>query len=216
MTAENLRIDHVSFAVRDETAAAARLRDLAGLEAAERWSFEGSGLANRMATFSPHAIELLTIDDPGQAATQPLGMWLAELTKDGDRPGMWVVATDDIDAVGARLGVTTTSGGARDASGTEHTWRMAGVLEALAVSPFLPWFISYDGDEPARREAATAGSIHENGPHALSWIELAGDESALTKWLGSANIGIDIRFVEGPPGIKAFGITTGSGEVELR
>ena len=51
-------------------------------------------------------------------------------------------------------------------------------------------------------------------PVGIKYIELAGDRKATEEWMGTD--ALPLRWVEGPPGIKAVGIKTESGTIVMR
>ncbi len=109
----------------------------------------------------------------------------------------WAVAVDDVEVVAARLG-TAIGTIARDGL----TARLTGTLEAMS-DPSLPFFIE--------RDAGIADPGADGDAGGITWVEVAGDERALTEWLG-VGAEVPVRVVEGPRGVVAVGI----GDRELR
>ena len=55
---------------------------------------------------------------------------------------------------------------------------------------------------------------HKVQPQGIEYIELAGDQKATEEWIGTDKL--PLRWVEGTLGIKAVGIKTAAGMIELR
>jgi hypothetical protein len=150
---------------------------------------EGMGTHNRIVPLGPGYIELLAVADAREASGSALGAALqARIATVGEGLLGYAVSGIDVAAAAERLGTTLTSIH-RDGM----TARLTGVAEALR-EPFLPFFVSADGDHPG--EGGTAGG--------LTWIEVAGDESRLSEWVGGAEL--PVRVVAGPPAVLAVGI----------
>ncbi|CAK0743241.1 hypothetical protein CVIRNUC_001454 [Coccomyxa viridis] len=62
--------------------------------------------------------------------------------------------------------------------------------------------------------AAQRPADHRVKPVGIEYIELAGDRKATEEWMGTE--ALPLRWVEGPPGIKAVGIKTESGTIVMR
>jgi hypothetical protein len=108
-----------------------------------------------------------------------------------------------------RLGVDITPGSIDMPDGTTTTWRMAGVA-ALTAEPYLPFFIGYDQPVDARSLAG----LPADSPEGISWVEVAGDRTRLDEWLGGAEL--DVRVIDGEPGVRAAGLATAGGDIVLR
>jgi hypothetical protein len=142
-------------------------------------------------------LELLAVADRDEAERSAFGRWLlARLAADGDGWLGWVVAVDDVEAVGRRLGTPITT-----ISRAGLTARLTGVADA-AREPFLPFFITRDAGVADPGAGGDAGGI--------TWIEVAGDAARLGRRLGSS--GLPVRVVAGAPAVRAVGV----GARELR
>ena len=54
---------------------------------------------------------------------------------------------------------------------------------------------------------------HKVQPQGIEYIELAADKTAVEQWIGTDKL--PLRFLDGPPGIKAVGIKTATGTIVL-
>ncbi len=52
-------------------------------------------------------------------------------------------------------------------------------------------------------------------PSGFEFVELAGDEAAIKEWIGEGADTLPLRYVSGPPALKAVGIKTSDGLVTL-
>jgi hypothetical protein len=210
---EGLAFDHVILGVRDLDAGAGRLWEEQGLKATGGGVHPG-GTRNLGVRFVDGSyLELLAVQD----ASLPLGGWLERLIRSGDRLVGWAVRTDAIDAVAARVGMEAQVGSIEMPDGTRGTWRTVGTTR-LVSAPSLPFFIQYDatpeGSARIAEEQSAAMGAHRIKPLAIAWVEVSGDRSSLEDWLGDAQL--DVRFVEGGPGLHAAGIRTDGGEIVIR
>ena len=190
-----MRIDHVLYAVSDLDEGAARFEDELGLESIPGGEHLAWGTANRIVPLGPDYLELIGVADRAAAAESEFGRLVLDA---GDRLVGWAVATDDLDAVAARLGVDMQRGSRKRPDGVRLAWRLAGVTEALRSAGTLPFFIQWDGPS----------GLHPGGdpdaPPGISWVEVAGDERELLQWLGGADL--PVRFAAAGRGITAAGL----------
>ena len=190
-----MRLDHVIYGTADLDVAQRRIEAELGLEVLPGGHHVGQGSHNRIVPLGDGYLELMAIDDPGEAATNPFGQVLLEVLA-VERLVGWAVLVDDIEAVAARNG-TPIYTVRRDTLGASVT----GVQEALR-EPTLPFFIG------ANARGTRPGTARDAG--GLTWIEVAGDEARLREWLGGAEL--PVRVVAGDPAVRAMGI----GEREFR
>jgi hypothetical protein len=206
-----LRIDHVMYGVADLDAASERFaRDFA-LRSVDGGRHSGMGTANRIIPLGEDYIELIGVVDEEEAAGHPTGALVAEAVRHGDRILGWLVRTDDIVGLAARLDLDVMPMTRRRPDGIELSWRLAGKFFA---DPSLPTFIQWDcppADHPARTTAPADGPALGGG---ISWIEIAGDDARLHEWLGGEDL--PVRVVDGPPAVRAVGVATAAGEIVLR
>jgi Glyoxalase-like domain len=177
------RIDHVVYAVSDLEAGGARFEEDLGLESIPGGRHPNWGTANRIVPLGPDYLELVAVVDPETAASSDFGRLVRDTSE-----GLvgWAVATEDLDAVGARLGLGIERGTRKRPDGVRLAWRLAGVAEALRTGGTLPFFIQWEGP----------GELHPGGDHSapagIQWVEVAADEAELREWLGGAQL--PVRF----------------------
>ena len=192
-----MRIDHVIYATRDLDVAAVRIESELGVQVVAGGRHEGLGTHNRIVPLGDGYLELLAVCDAEEAARSALGSALqARLEQAGDGLMAWAVSVDDVQPIAERLD-TWVSTIAREGLSAQLT----GLLEAMR-DPFLPFFVARGEGVPDPGHGADAGGI--------SWIEVAGDEERLRRWLGGA--ALPVRVKPGTPAVCAVGI----GERELR
>jgi hypothetical protein len=192
-----MRIDHVIWATADLDAAAERLERDHGLRAGGGGRHDGTGTHNRIVALGGGYLELLAIADAEEAAGSALGRAVTErLAGVGEGLMGWAVSTEDVTAVAARLGTELV-----EIKRQGFVGRLTAVAEAMA-EPTLPFFI-----ERGRGVADPSASGDAGG---ITWIEVAGDESRLARWLDGAELPVRVR--PGAPALLAVGI----GEQELR
>ena len=190
-----MRIDHVLYAVTDLDVAAARFEEDLELESIHGGEHGTWGTANRIVPFGPDYLELIGVVDRAAAEDSDLGRTVLD-TADGLLA--WVVATDDLDEVAARLGLEITRGSRARPDGVRLSWRMAGLKQAMVSAGSLPFFIQWEG----------AAELHPGGdqaaPPGIRWVEVATGEARLREWLGGAEL--PVRFAAEGRGITAAGI----------
>jgi glyoxalase-like protein len=179
-----VRIDHVIWGTQDLDAASARMA-AQGLTVVPGGHHVGQGSGNRIVPLGNAYIELMTIDDPEEAAGSPIGRVLLEVIAGEGWIG-WAVAVDDVEAVARRLGTPVLTIEREGLFG-----RLTGVEEAL-LAPTLPFFI---------QGTSRPG---EGGTDGLDYVEVAGDRENLREWLGGAEL--PVRVVDGAPALRAVGI----------
>lgn len=206
-----LRIDHVILGVRDLDEAGGRVLERHGLGSISGGKHEAWGTGNRIVPLGSDYIELLGVVDPAVAAGNPFGRSLEAAVSDGDRFVGWCLRTDDLDGVAARLGLPLEDGARTLPDGEVVRWRLAG-RNAGTDQAWLPFFISWD--VPAERHPGRAEAPHRVRPLGVSWVEVAGDQDRIRDWLGGAPV--PVRVVDGLPGVRAVGVGTVDGEIELR
>lgn len=141
------------------------------------------GTANEIIPLGGSYLELMSIVDEAEAAESLFGRLV------GGRSGFlgWCVRTDDLDAVGARLGLEQALGARVRPDGVELRWRLAGVEQAIA-DPGLPFFIEWDVPPEAHPG--------RSGPSQGELVAVA-SPADLTDWLGGANLPVE----QGPGGV---------------
>jgi Glyoxalase-like domain len=196
----SLRIDHVLYAVRDLEAGGARFDEDLGLESVPGGRHPDWGTANRIVQLGPDYLELVAVVDPERAASSDFGRLVRDA---GEGLAGWAVATEDLDAVAARLGLHMERGSRKRPDGVRLAWRLAGMAEALHSGGALPFFIQWEGP----------GELHPGGDHSapagIRRVEVAAGEAELREWLGGAQL--PVRFTSQGHGITAAAIR----EIEL-
>jgi hypothetical protein len=191
----SLRIDHVLYAVADLEAGGSRFEEDLGLESIPGGKHPRWGTANRIVPLGSDYLELVAVVDPQVAADSAFGRMVLDA---GEGLLGWSVATDDLDAVAARLGLTVRRGGRMRPDGVRLTWRYTGVEQSVRSGGTLPFFIQWEGPS----------ELHPGGDHSappgITWIEVADDEALLRDWLGGAEL--PVRFATEGTGITAAGI----------
>lgn len=205
-----LRIDHVIIAVSDAESWANHLYDRAGLAAVPGGRHDGTGTGNWIVPLGDGYVELMTVVDEAEAEASPLGQWVLNQTRRGDRLAALCLRTDDIDEVAARIGGEPAAMSRRTEDGTVLQWRLAGLNEALSDDA-LPFFIQWDiddGEHPGRTSVD-----HRVQPDDIRWIEYGGDGEALAERLGDH--ALPIRVVKESAGPRRVAIATAEGMVHV-
>jgi len=133
------RIDHVIYAARDIDVVTDQFATRYGLAAVPGGMHPTWGTANRIVPLGHEYLELVHVVDPEVAAANDFGRGILAAVERGDRLAAWAVATDDLDADAARLGLKITSGSRTRPDGSILRWHLAGVSDALrsGALPFL-------------------------------------------------------------------------------
>ncbi len=204
-----LHIDHVVMTVGDFDVAAQRLFERHGLRSVPGGRHHHHGTGNRIVPLGPSYLELMAVVDPDEAAGSPLGRWVTDRAAGGDRLSLLCLRTDDIAAVGRRLGEEPERMSRRRPDGVELGWWLVGLSAALTED--LPFFIQWDVPPdllPGRDHAD-----HRVEPAGITWVELGGEPDELAGRLGPHDL--DLRIVPGDRGIRRIGIAIQGGEIVL-
>ena len=205
-----LELDHVILVVDDLATAAQRLYDEHGLASAEGGRHPGHGTGNRIVPLGNDYLELMAVVDAAEAATSPLGAWVAERAGPDPVAAAVCIRTDDIDAVAGRLGLEAEPMSRRRPDGATLSWRLCGLAEALSPEA-LPFFIQWDidpEDHPGRTEVD-----HAVAPVGIARVEIGGGPASLAQRLDGADL--PIRAVGGRPGIGRVAVSTQGGDLVL-
>ena len=203
-----LRLDHVVYAVRDLEDAAARWRTDHGLDSVAGGRHPRWGTANRIVPLGEDYVELIAIVDEVAAARSEFGRSLRSAVETGEGWFAVCVATDDLDAVAARLEAEVEPGERVRPDGEVVRWRR---VDPTGREPWLPFFIAWDVPPALHPGRARAG--HGIRPDALAWVEVGGDAERLRSWLGGEDA--PIRPADGPPGVRRVAIATADGELVI-
>ena len=203
------RIDHVIIASPDLEATAARLEREHGIVAEPGGRHPAWGTHNRIAPLGGAYLEIIGVEDPALAASDPLGAWVLEHALSGDALMGFAVEVSDATATAQRLGLGSEPGARDRPDGSRLAWTLAGRRECgLGARPF---FIEWH--DPATRPGL-APMHHHVAVSGLAWLETGGDEAALRAWVGGE---LPVRSTGGPAdGVLAIGISTAAGELVLR
>jgi hypothetical protein len=205
-----LHIDHVVYGVRDLSAAAEQFARQFGLASYPGGRHAGRGTGNVIVPLGHDYVELLGIVDAAEAAQAASARALQAQVAGGDRLTAWCLATDNLNETADRLGLTPVDWSRTLPDGTTLRWRLAG-REVAMENPMLPFFISWqvrDDQHPSRARVP-----HRVQPVGIAWIEVAGNRLELDRWLGGA--ALPVRVVDGPPELRAVGISTADGELVI-
>src|SRR5262245_12974920 len=205
-----LRLDHVVYAVAELDEAAVRFRTACGLDSVAGGRHERWGTANRIVPLGDEYVELVAAVDREAAAASGFGRAVIDRA---DAGGGWVtfaVATDDLDAIAARLGLEVTAGSRTRPDGAVLRWRGAG-LEDQRREPAMPLFLDWDVPEQLHPGRARAG--HGVGAREIAWIEVGGDPERLRGWVGGQEL--PIRVIDGEPGIRRVAVGTPDGAIVI-
>lgn len=206
-----LRIDHAVYAVRDLDAAAERFRRELGLDSTEGGHHGRWGTANRIVPFGEDYLELIAAVDADRAAGSDFGRATMEVAAAGEGWLAVAVATDDLDAVAARLDLEIVQGRRERPDGQVLRWRSAG-LEDPKRAPWLPFFIAWD--VPADLHPARARAGHGVRVQGIAAVDVGGDAGLLRDWLGGEDL--PIRATSRAAGVRSVALATADGHLEIR
>lgn len=209
--AEGLRFDHVILAVADLDATAEQILGKVGLGSVPGGRHKGLGTGNRIIPLGPDYIELMGIVDADQAARSPLGRWVAGRLAIREGIAAFCLGTEDIDAVGRRLGLNPEPMERTAPDGSSLGWRLAG-LDAAMADPCKPFFIQWG--VPPERHPGRMVAQHQATPLGISWVEVSGDPGVIPAWISDSSL--DVRITPGETGIFGVGVRTTEGELILR
>ncbi len=201
-----LRFDHVIRAVPDLDAASNRLLVEHGLDSVAGGRHSGHGTANRLVPLGHDYLELVAVVDPLEAAESPFGIWVGAHSAPDSFSGL-CLRTWDIEAEGRRLDLAPVAMSRRRPDGVELNWRLLGMDVGLENG--LPFFIEWGVDPQDHPGRLTAS--HHVRPSRIAWVELGGDRRTVERWLGPNDL--DLRFIDGPPGVHRVGLTVEAGEL---
>jgi hypothetical protein len=203
-----LRLDHVVYAVRDLDDAAARLRADHGLDSVAGGRHPEWGTANRIVPLGAGYVELIAIEDDAAAARSAFGRSLRSSLDAGEGWFAVCAASDDLDAVAARLEAEVEPGERVRPDGEVVRWRR---VDPPGRATWLPFFIAWDVEPELHPGRARAG--HGVRAEGLAWVEVGGDADRMRAWLGGDDLAI--RVVDGPPGVRRVAIATADGELVI-
>jgi len=204
-----LHIDHVVWGVDDLDRAAAGVQARYGLASMPGGRHPDWGTANRIVPLGSTYLELLAVVDPDEAAADPVGSGYVRHIQQAPGLMLWCVATDELDAIALRLGLSLQAKSRVLPDGTRIGWRMAGLGAALD-DPSLPFFIAWDvapEHHPGRMAAAHAQALA-----GIASVTVGADPAALSAWLGGESLPVHLG---GPPGVNSVTVATAAGEIVI-
>jgi hypothetical protein len=161
-----------------------------------------------------HYLEVVCPLDHPAAEESAFGKAVLKRANEGGGWMSWVVATNDISPVEARLGRSSVEGSRKRPDGSELKWKQLGVLGTIQDSQ-LPFFIQWlSSNHPSSDGKANSY---------ISKIEISGDEITIESWLGSSPKAAfkDVEVIYQDPansegtGIISVTISTPNGDVVL-
>lgn len=212
-----MRLDHLSYAAGPDGLASTAAR----LGAAIGADFQDGGVHPRFGTRNmilPLAdrtyLEVVEVLDHPASDKAPFGQAVRARSALGGGWLGWVVSTDDIAPVEERLGRPAVVGSRHRPDGTELRWKQIGV-NGLISDPQLPFFIQWEVSEDLHP------SYGADGQFSLAGIEIAGDPSRVSEWLGVTveapleDVKVEWVAPHGTPGIVAAQLQTPGGLVRI-
>lgn len=155
------------------------------------------------------------LDHPATDAS-PFGRAVSRRAQEGGGWLTWVLSTEDISEIEKKLGRQAVDGHRKKPDGKDLAWKQIGILELLENRQ-LPFFIKWLTLDHPSTDGKPVSKITK--------VEIAGDKSLLTDWVGSdlqKVIGSDIEVIwvdpttnDGEEGIVAVYLQTPSGEIRL-
>jgi len=202
-----MRLDHVSYVTSHDQLAdtVQRLGSRLGTTFVDGGVHPRFGTRNFTAPLlNGQYIEVVCPLDHPASDSSPFGKAVSKRAAEGGGWLTWVVAVEDLAAIETRLGRTAVDGHRTKPDGTDLSWKQIGVLGTLEDRQ-MPFFVQWIKNHHPSTDGKAVAKIVK--------IEIAGDESAISEWLGSEvqsaiGSGIEIEWVsvnanEGEPGIIA-------------
>jgi hypothetical protein len=217
---DRVRLDHVSYACGPDGLAPAesKFADELSVHAVPGGVHPAFGTTNAVVPLANHTyVELVGVLEHPAADKAPFGRAVKARGAGGGGWLGWVVAVDDIGVIEQRLGRPSVPGHRVRPDGYDLRWRQIGV-ESMLAHPELPFFIQWESD--VAEHPSVAPSNGSAPPDAtLARIELSGDRQGLERWIGEplADVlgGIELAWVDGPPGVVSVHVDTPDGSVKI-
>jgi hypothetical protein len=202
-----MRLDHVSYVTSHDQLAdtVQRLGSRLGTTFVDGGVHPRFGTRNFTAPLlNGQYIEVVCPLDHPASDSSPFGKAVSKRAAEGGGWLTWVVAVEDLGAVETRLGRPAIDGHRTKPDGTDLSWKQIGVLGTLEDRQ-MPFFVQWIKNHHPSTDGKAAAKIVK--------IEIAGDESIISEWLGSdlktaIGNGIDLEWVsidsnDGDSGIVA-------------
>lgn len=190
----SLEIDHIVVCVSDIAEAAREFEDEHGVTAIAGGRHVGHGTANMIIPLGPNYIELLTVVDPREAVTSPLGTWALHRAAVPGGDGL-CLRTDDLDGIARRLGAPRLDMSRVTPDGVILSWSIVGLKQALSSN--LPFFIAWD--VPVDLHPGRTPITHPGGDVRLSDVTIWGDPTYLREWAPDPS---GVEYAEGDGGVS--------------
>ncbi len=213
-----MRLDHVSYAAGPDglEGTADRLGALLGEQFREGGIHPRFGTRNMVLPLTAWTyLEVVEVLDHPASDKAPFGQAVRARSLLGGGWLGWVVAVDDMAKVEARLGRDSVQGSRHRPDGVELRWRQIGVT-SLQSDPQLPFFIQWQSPDSQHPSAGSSGAV------GLDALEIAGDPSRVSDWLGNCVEGpledVEVEWVapQGTPGLMAVQFHTPNGVVRIQ
>ena len=214
-----MRLDHVSYVTSHDQLAdtVQRLGSRLGTTFVDGGVHPRFGTRNFTAPLlNGQYIEVVCPLDHPASDSSPFGKAVSKRAAEGGGWLTWVVAVEDLAAVESRLGRPAVDGHRTKPDGTDLSWKQIGVLGTLEDRQ-MPFFVQWIKNHHPSTDGKAVAKIVK--------IEIAGDESTISEWLGSdvksaIGSGIEVEWVsneanDDESGIKVIWFQTGSTMAEI-
>ena len=214
-----MRLDHVSYVTSHDQLAdtVQRLGSRLGTTFVDGGVHPRFGTRNFTAPLlNGQYIEVVCPLDHPASDSSPFGKAVSKRAAEGGGWLTWVVAVEDLAAVETRLGRPAVDGHRTKPDGTDLSWKQIGVLGTLEDRQ-MPFFVQWIKNHHPSTDGKTVAKIVK--------IEIAGDETTISDWLGldvksAIGSGIEVDWLnqaenEGETGIIAVHLSTPNGIVRL-
>ena len=174
-----MRLDHVSYVTSHDQLAdtVQRLGSRLGTTFVDGGVHPRFGTRNFTAPLlNGQYIEVVCPLDHPASDSSPFGKAVSKRAAEGGGWLTWVVAVEDLSVVETRLGRPAVDGHRTKPDGTDLSWKQIGVLGTLEDRQ-MPFFVQWIKNHHPSTDGKAVAKIVK--------IEIAGDESAISEWLGS-------------------------------
>ena len=214
-----MRLDHVSYVTSHDQLAdtVQRLGSRLGTTFVDGGVHPRFGTRNFTAPLlNGQYIEVVCPLDHPASDSSPFGKAVSKRAAEGGGWLTWVVSVDDVSKIESRLGRQAVDGHRTKPDGSDLRWKQIGVLGTLEDRQ-MPFFVQWIKNHHPSTDGKAVAKIVK--------IEIAGNESIISEWLGSdvkTSIGSDIEIEwvsadlnDGDNGIVAIQIDTLGGSVRI-
>jgi hypothetical protein len=212
-----MRLDHLSYAAGPDGLAstARRIGELLGEQFTDGGIHPRFGTRNMVLPLTAGTyLEVVEVLDHPASDKAPFGQAVRARSELGGGWLGWVVSTGNLQLVEERLGREAVDGNRKLPDGRELRWKQVGV-NGLRSDPQLPYFIHWIDYATNHPSEGASGNLH------LDALEIAGDPSRVSEWLGQPVEGpledVKVEWVapHGTPGIIAAQFSTSNGLVRI-